>query len=60
LKRVAFLIYFKGKNFIDESVKTGCVCEFLYRKEGAKSLASGLVIDWNVAKMLHLITKKQQ
>jgi transcriptional regulator GlxA family with amidase domain len=34
------------------------VSEFLYGKEVAKSLASGLVIDWNVEAVPHLIIKK--
>ncbi|APG66285.1 glutamine amidotransferase [Tenacibaculum todarodis] len=33
------------------------LCEFLYGKEVAKSLAGGLVIDWNVDKVPHLIVK---
>ncbi|MCH3881826.1 DJ-1/PfpI family protein [Tenacibaculum aquimarinum] len=33
------------------------LCEFLYGKEVAKSLAGGLVIDWNVNKVPHLIVK---
>ena len=33
------------------------LCEFLYGKEVAKSLAGGLVIDWNVADVPHLIVK---
>ena len=31
------------------------LCEFLYGKEIAKSLAGGLVIDWNVDAVTHLI-----
>jgi len=31
------------------------LCEYLYGKEVAKSLAGGLVIDWNVDKVPHLI-----
>jgi transcriptional regulator GlxA family with amidase domain len=31
------------------------LCEFLYGKEVAKSLAGGLVIDWNVEEVQHLI-----
>ena len=34
------------------------LCEFLYGKEVAKSLAGGLVIDWDVDKVPHLIVKK--
>ena len=33
------------------------LCEFLYGKEVAKSLAGGLVIDWNVDKVPHLIVE---
>lgn len=33
------------------------LCEFLYGKEVAKSLAGGLVIDWDVNKVPHLIVK---
>jgi transcriptional regulator GlxA family with amidase domain len=33
------------------------LCEFLYGKEIAQSLAGGLVIDWNVDKVPHLIIK---
>ncbi|WP_282073515.1 DJ-1/PfpI family protein [Polaribacter atrinae] len=33
------------------------LCEFLYGKEVAKSLASGLVIDWNVDEISHLIVE---
>ncbi|MEE9407089.1 MAG: DJ-1/PfpI family protein [Polaribacter sp.] len=33
------------------------LCEFLYGKEVAKSLAGGLVIDWNVDDVPHLIVK---
>jgi transcriptional regulator GlxA family with amidase domain len=34
------------------------LCEYLYGKEIAKSLAKGLVIDWNVETVPHLIIKK--
>ena len=34
------------------------VCEFLYGKEVAKSLAGGLVIDWSLETVPHLIIKK--
>jgi transcriptional regulator GlxA family with amidase domain len=33
------------------------LCEFLYGKEITKSLAGGLVIDWNVDEVPHLIIK---
>ncbi|AUC20949.1 glutamine amidotransferase [Polaribacter sejongensis] len=33
------------------------LCEFLYGKEVAKSLAGGLVIDWNVDNVPHLIVE---
>ncbi|TMM32488.1 glutamine amidotransferase [Polaribacter aestuariivivens] len=33
------------------------LCEFLYGKEIAKSLAGGLVIDWNVNEVPHLVVK---
>jgi transcriptional regulator GlxA family with amidase domain len=33
------------------------LCEFLYGKEVAKSLAGGLVIDWNVDDVPHLIVE---
>ncbi|QTE23782.1 DJ-1/PfpI family protein [Polaribacter cellanae] len=33
------------------------LCEFLYGKEVAKLLAGGLVIDWNVDKVPHLVVK---
>lgn len=33
------------------------LCEFLYGKEIAKSLAGGLVIDWNLAEVPHAIIK---
>ena len=33
------------------------LCEFLYGKEVAKSLAGGLVIDWNVDTVPHLVVK---
>lgn len=31
------------------------LCEYLYGKESAKSLAGGLVIDWNIVNIPHLI-----
>jgi transcriptional regulator GlxA family with amidase domain len=34
------------------------LCEYLYGKEIAKSLAGGLVIDWDVEKVPHLIVKQ--
>ena len=34
------------------------LCEFLYGKEVAQSLAGGLVIDWNVEEVPHLIIEK--
>ena len=34
------------------------LCEFLYGKEITKSLAGGLVIDWDLEKVPHLIVKK--
>ncbi|TGV03037.1 DJ-1/PfpI family protein [Flavivirga rizhaonensis] len=34
------------------------LCEFLYGKEVAQSLAGGLVIDWNLDSVPHLIIKK--
>ena len=34
------------------------LCEFLYGKEIAKTLAGGLVIDWDLEKVPHLIVKK--
>ena len=34
------------------------LCEFLYGKEIAKQLAGGLVIDWNLEKVPHLVVKK--
>ena len=34
------------------------LCEFLYGKEIAKSLAGGLVIDWDLEKVPHLVVKK--
>ncbi len=34
------------------------LCEFLYGKEIAQSLAGGLVIDWNLEKAPHLVIKK--
>lgn len=34
------------------------LCEYLYGKEIAKSLAGGLVIDWNLDKVPHLIVKQ--
>lgn len=33
------------------------LCEYLYGKEIAESLAGGLVIDWNLAKVPHLIVQ---
>lgn len=36
------------------------LCEFLYGKEIAESLANGLVIDWNLATIPHLIIDKKQ
>lgn len=33
------------------------LCEYLYGPEVAKTLASGLVIDWNLNKVPHLVTK---
>ncbi|RIA09024.1 DJ-1/PfpI family protein [Flavobacteriaceae bacterium MAR_2010_72] len=33
------------------------VCEYLYGKEIAKSLARGLVIDWDIEKVPHLVIK---
>ncbi len=33
------------------------LCEYLYGPEVAKTLASGLVIDWNLNKIPHLVTK---
>ncbi len=33
------------------------LCEFLYGKEIAQSLAKGLVIDWNLDKVPHLVIK---
>ncbi len=35
------------------------LCEFLYGKEIAKSLAGGLVIDWDVTKVPHTIIKEE-
>ncbi|WKD86044.1 Isonitrile hydratase [Polaribacter huanghezhanensis] len=35
------------------------LCEYLYGKEIAKSLAGGLVIDWNLDEVPHLIAKKK-
>ena len=35
------------------------LCEYLYGKKVAESLASGLVIDWNLEKVPHLIVKKE-
>ena len=35
------------------------LCEYLYGKEIAKSLAGGLVIDWDVNKVPHLIVGKE-
>lgn len=34
------------------------LCEYLYGKEIAQSLAAGLVIDWNLEKVPHLINKQ--
>jgi transcriptional regulator GlxA family with amidase domain len=34
------------------------ICEFLYGKEVARSLADGLVIDWNLDKIPYLIIQK--
>ncbi|MEN8746390.1 MAG: glutamine amidotransferase, partial [Polaribacter sp.] len=34
------------------------LCEFLYGKEIAKSLAGGLVIDWDVVNVPHLIVEE--
>ena len=34
------------------------MCEYLYGKEIAQSLAAGLVIDWNLEKVPHLINKQ--
>ena len=34
------------------------LCEYLYGKEIAKQLAGGLVIDWDLQKVPHLIVKK--
>ena len=34
------------------------LCEFLYGKEVAKKLAKGLVIDWNLAEVPHLVKQK--
>ncbi len=34
------------------------LCEFLYGKEVAKSLAGGLVIDWNLEEVPHLIVNQ--
>ena len=34
------------------------LCEYLYGKGIAKSLASGLVIDWNLDKVKHLVIEK--
>tara|TARA_B100000809_G_scaffold167653_1_gene165034 strand:+ start:28448 stop:29203 length:756 start_codon:yes stop_codon:yes gene_type:complete len=36
------------------------VCEFLYGKKVAKSLAGGLVIDWNLSTVPHLIINSQK
>lgn len=33
------------------------LCEYLYGPEVAKTLAGGLVIDWNLKKVPHLVTK---
>ena len=35
------------------------LCEYLYGKDIAKSLSSGLVIDWNVDNVPHLIIDKE-
>ena len=35
------------------------LCEYLYGKEIAQSLAGGLVIDWNLDTIPHVIIKKQ-
>jgi len=35
------------------------LCEFLYGKKIAQSLAGGLVIDWDVDKVPHLVVKKE-
>jgi len=32
-----------------------CLCEYLYGKEIAQSLAGGLVIDWDLKEIRHLI-----
>lgn len=34
------------------------LCEYLYGKDIAKSLAGGLVIDWNLDKVKHLVIEK--
>jgi transcriptional regulator GlxA family with amidase domain len=34
------------------------LCEFLYGKQVAQSLASGLVIDWNLDEVPHLVVKR--
>ena len=36
------------------------LCEYLYGAEIAKSLAGGLVIDWNLKHIPHLVIKKQK
>lgn len=36
------------------------LCEYLYGKDIAKSLAGGLVIDWDVEKVPHLIINKKE
>ena len=36
------------------------LCEYLYGKEIAKSLAGGLVIDWDVDKVPHLVVKNKE
>jgi len=33
------------------------LCEYLYGKEIAQQLADGLVIDWDLAKVPHLVVK---
>ena len=35
------------------------LCEYLYGKEIAESLAGGLVIDWNLTEVPHLVIKKE-
>ena len=36
------------------------LCEYLYGEEIARSLADGLVIDWNLDEVPHLVIKKNQ